>query len=713
MNILQTFDEYILHHSGYRRGNIPLPQIPVRITLQPSADPRINDRTRIQNAIDWVGRQPPQKFTLRDGKTVIQTRGAVLLQAGIYRIQGALILNKSGVVLRGEGNGPSGTVLMAMGQFKHDFIHLNGLLDTSFQGTPEYLARYGGSKLMNPKDPYVIQDEHVTYLADENVPVGTKRVPVKDISNFKVGAEVVVEYRPKSSWIHLLGMDRIPPRPDSPGRTLNWRPHQYTLRYVRKVMAVEKSVPRPRNKRNKVKTRGQATSQKSRRYILDANANQIDRVDPIGIQGLGFIEDTESEYPLVSDRMPINVAAKDEEDMEDDDYDDDDEDDDDDVDDDDDEDEDGEDTSSDNPLWVPGYVTLDIPMVMNMDPKYGHGVVYNFARETPIPSDVGVENLALWSEYDPSNLEDEQHGWFAVMIDNCENCWATDIKATNFVSGIKAASGSKHVTIQDCEILEPISLRREGGRRYMYMVQGQMVLVKRCFATDARHDFMTGAKTPGPNVFVDSEGIRANNDAGPHDRWTTGSLYDNIHSYDFNVRNRGWMGSGQGWAGAFHVVYRCSADIDSKFQSPPRATNWVIDYRGTLGEKSVEFRGDEATFLEPEPKDYGSIPRSLYWSQLVARMGGGNDIAKVVEDYVGVAGKNSYQAPQPRRFMTADEIMASQEAIGVDNAFGQVNREQEKEERNDIVRLEVDITSETDIEEVLNRFEENFLDSIE
>ncbi|KAF9351944.1 hypothetical protein BGX34_000263 [Mortierella sp. NVP85] len=170
--------------------------------------------------------------------------------------------------------------------------------------------------------------------------------------------------------------------------------------------------------------------------------------------------------------------------------------------------------------------------------------------------------MALWSEFDPDTPTDEHHGWFAVMIDHCEKCWVTDIKATNFVSGIKAGPGSKHVTIQDSDILEPISLRSEG-------------LVKRCYATDARHNFMTGAKTPGPNVFVDSEGVRSNNDAGPHDQWTTGTLYDDIHSHDVNVRDRGWMGSGQGWAGAFHVVYRCSADVPVEFQPPPGATNWL------------------------------------------------------------------------------------------------------------------------------------------
>ncbi|KAF9425987.1 hypothetical protein BGZ76_002988 [Entomortierella beljakovae] len=648
--------------------------------LQPSADPRVNDRGRIQNAIDWVGRLPLQRTLLKDGKTVIFTRGTVLLQAGIYRIQGALILNRSGVVLRGEGNGSDGTVLIATGQFKHDFIHLNGLLDSSFQGTPNYLARYGGSKLMSPKDPYVNQDKSVSYVQDRYVTVGSTRLPVKDITNFNVGAEVVVEWRPKPSWVHLLGTDRIPPRPADPDRTMNWDARQYVLRYVRKIMRIERQPsPIQKNKTDQVTAyRNESPTQIYEEAESDKASSADRQLEKLHWQG----NDAKNEVTDSSDEY---------EDYED-------------------EEEEDTDTSPDNPRWVPGYLTLDIPLVMSIDPDYGNGVVYNFQRETQIPTDVGVENLALWSEFDPDNLEDESHGWFAIMIDHCENCWVTDVKTTNFVSGIKAAAGSKHVTIQDCEIHEPISLPTEGGRRYMYMIQGQMVLVKRCFATDARHDFMTGAKTPGPNVFVDSEGIRANNDAGPHDRWATGTLYDNIHSHDFNIRNRGWMGSGQGWAGAFHVVYSCSADVPGEFQSPPMATNWIVNYRGALGTKEIQFKGDEATFLEPEAKDLNSIPRSLYWSQLVARMGGNNATALLTERLVGAQGKNVYPHPSAtRHFTTAVEMLATQRMMESYRAYRQLVKSQQRWESgkvDDKIHFGEKIEANSDIQDILNKFEE-------
>ncbi|KAG0377908.1 hypothetical protein BGX24_005195 [Mortierella sp. AD032] len=709
---------------GYRRGHLPLPTtIPVAFTLQPSIDPRVNDRERIQKAIDWVGRQPFQKVLLPDNKTTIQARGVVLLQAGIYRVQGSLILDQSGVVLRGEGNGPEGTVLVAMGQFKHDFINLNGLQDPSFQSTSEYLQAHVGSRELNPRNPYVVQDDDVAEVADEYIPVGTTRLPVKDVSNFNVGSQVVVERLSWDNWIERLGTDHIPKRPSEPARTMDWDPKQYELRYVRKIKAIEvknskakkssiasvgsrhgKNMATPAANAGGAGAASSQTLQKSDtgsndskqlkqqlrqphehgQQLLQDQMNDARRIGPQAV--LRFVADTNRTglaQPLEAEQDFAEIQVVTQEESQ------------------------SNDSDRSRTNRVPGYLHLDIPLVMNMDPVYGSGSVYNFKRQHHIPSDVGLENLALWSEHDPNNAQDERHAWFAVLVDHCENCWVADVTTRNFVSGIRAAPGSKHVTIQDCQVLDPVSLRSEGGRRYMFMLQGQMGLVKRCFATDARHDFITGAKTAGPNVFVDSEGVRGNNDAGPHDRWTTGTLYDNIHSYGLNVRNRGWMGSGQGWAGAFHVVYQSSADIPSRFQSPPGGTNWVIGFDGYLGEQPIEFEGDDATFLDPESKDIGQIPRSLYWAQLVRRMGNSSEAAGWAERMVGVKGKSRYrdrlEGEGRKSSLTLDEIVLADEAIKSTRRW-ELNEDEEEDGgedveaeerisrlRQDILRMELEI----------------------
>ncbi|KAF9427588.1 hypothetical protein BGZ94_004617 [Podila epigama] len=674
-------------------GHVPLPQVPVMITLQPSADPTVDDRARIQNAIDHVGRQPLRPLLLRDGTTQIQVRGAVLLQAGFYRVSGSLILKNSGVVLRGEGNQANGTILLATGDFQHDFIYLHGLLDPSFQGTPDYLAQHETDKAMRPINKFVVQDE--TQVADEYIPSGTRRVPVKNIANFHVGEEVVIERRAKDTWIKRLGTDHIPPREDNPSRTKNWYPNEFNLRYVRKIESIEQRsrdeaksaaqfaftqgahvfMAKKKNKNKQGKSwkervrghskletakedaeRAQQEAQLQQYAMSPVRMERIDREmeaylgwhpDTLVVPGQQRVElDNNTTTTTTSDHWwtkPVKEDVNDGEQGED-------------------EEEEEEDVGAeDDPNWMPGYLNIDIPLTMNMDPIYGSGVVYHLERETEIPTDVGIENMALWSEHSPTNREDERHAWFAVTIDHCEHCWAADIRTRYFASGINVAQNSRHVTVQDCAIMNPVSLRSEGGRRYMYMLHGQQGLVKRCFAADARHDFITGSKTLGPNVFVDSEGIRANNEAGPHDRWTTGSLYDNVRSAIINVRNRKWMGAGQGWPGVFHVIYRCAAQHIGTFQSPPGGTNWVIGFRSpAVARAGLKFEGDEATVLTPDPSDYGKIPRSLYWSQLVARLGGNEDVARMVESYVGVQGKNKYPAPLTPRMATAEEIQANE-----------------------------------------------------
>ncbi|KAG0289186.1 hypothetical protein BGZ98_003951 [Dissophora globulifera] len=278
---------------------------------------------------------------------------------------------------------------------------------------------------------------------------------------------------------------------------------------------------------------------------------------------------------------------------------------------------------------------LDVPMVMSLDPKYPPARIYELIHKMPTISDVGVENLRLISETDPNNPEDESHGWYAVVMDNTVHGWVADVTTMRFVSGIFAATWSRYVTIQDCSVLDPVSMPSEGGRRYMFNLSGQMGLVKRCFTTKARHDFITLGRVCGPNVFVDSTGVDSNNDSGPHERFAMGVLYDNITCNTINVRQRSWMGSGQGWAGAFHVVYNCTSKGKNCFQDPPGTTNWVIGFRGGLDPKPM-FEAPPTKMIQHQSPVQ---PRSLYWAQLIARANGD---FQWVQRVAGVEAKMQY-----------------------------------------------------------------------
>jgi hypothetical protein len=138
----------------------------------------------------------------------------------------------------------------------------------------------------------------------------------------------------------------------------------------------------------------------------------------------------------------------------------------------------------------------------------------------------------------------------------------------------------------------------------------------RSLARSGRHDFVTGANAPGPNVFLDSTGVQSHSELGPHHRWATGTLFDRIRHESvggdevIGVYNRGNSGTGHGWSGAYHVFWNCVGDTHH-VASPPHARNWSIgcQARRRLGDGEFESFGEPVS------------PPSLYLQQLRDRLG--------------------------------------------------------------------------------------------
>ncbi|KAG0300487.1 hypothetical protein BGZ97_003203 [Linnemannia gamsii] len=495
---------------GYREGHVRIPVVPVSVIVEPSNNDTVDDTARIQSAIDQVSAQPLEPIG-EDGAAV---RGAVLLKAGIYRVAGALIIHTSGVVLRGEGQDESGTIVVATSAIQRDFILVNGMLNSDM-GTVEKQQALAKTKEMMPTNGYKSSKKPTTTtMTGVYVPVGETHIPVESIEGFSVGERIVIERPGSDEWINDIGMDNLPPRPDS-AASVQWKKETFTFKFERTILGIDD---------------------------------------------------------------------------------------------------------------VTSALIIDIPMVMSLDPKYPPAKVYELIYRSPMISDVGVENMRLLSECDPVNSEDESHGWYAVVMDNTLHGWVADVTTMHFVSGIFASTWSRYVTIQDCSVLYPVSKPTEGGRRYQFCLNGQMGLVKRCFTNNARHDFITLARCCG---------VDANNDTGPHERWAMGTLYDNITCNTINIRQRLWKGSGQGWSGAYQVVYSCTAHSQkSCFQDAPGATNWIIGFKGGQT-KQPEF---EAQSTQMMAANATVEPRSLYWAQLVARVGD----AQLVENRVGETGRKSY-----------------------------------------------------------------------
>lgn len=254
------------------------------------------------------------------------------------------------------------------------------------------------------------------------------------------------------------------------------------------------------------------------------------------------------------------------------------------------------------------------PIVMAIDEKYGGGFVYK-SQFTGRIKNVGIEDILFKSEF--TSDTDEDHAWTAVELSRVMHSWVRNITAKHFgYAAVSIDYTAKHISVVKCSSLEPKSLVT-GSRRYSFNCNGQLNLFDECFASEGRHDYVLGSRVCGPNVFVNSSAEKASNDIGPHHRWATGALFDNITTnHSINVQDRSYMGSGHGWAGANMVFWNCKAN-SSVTQSPwSSAKNYNIGFIGNKDAGAFPSRPDgewEGLNLS------GLNPQSLYVAQLEDR----------------------------------------------------------------------------------------------
>lgn len=171
---------------GYRAGREAIPTVPVRVTVGPVDG---DDRASLQAAIDQVSALP------RDASGF---RGAVLLRAGEYQLDGTLTIGASGVVLRGAGDSETGTRLRATAPRQYTLLKIAG------SGTASTIS--GTTR----------------GIVDKYVPVGSRSFTVDGTDGLAVGSKVRV-FRPSTQpWLDALGMNQLK-NPWKPGsRDILW-----------------------------------------------------------------------------------------------------------------------------------------------------------------------------------------------------------------------------------------------------------------------------------------------------------------------------------------------------------------------------------------------------------------------------------------------------------------------------------------------------------
>ena len=192
--------------AGYGGGGVKLPDVPVAAEVRPQASG--DDGARIQAAIDEVSRRTPDARGFR---------GAVLLRRGVYRVEGALALRASGVVLRGEGAGENGTVILATGKKQRTLIEV------------------GATRVARKETPGTRRG-----VTDAYVPWSAQAFSIESTDGLKVGDRVIVHRPSTAEWIREIGMDRIKNRPGAKeGDTKQWTAGGFDLELERTIVAIE------------------------------------------------------------------------------------------------------------------------------------------------------------------------------------------------------------------------------------------------------------------------------------------------------------------------------------------------------------------------------------------------------------------------------------------------------------------------------------------
>ncbi len=156
-----------------------------------------DSHARIQAALDAIAAMEPDA----DG-----IRGALLLKRGTYYVNGTLTLH-DGVVLRGEGQGEEGTILI-----------FNNPMGVGIQGRP---AGESGQ----PSG-----DAFESRIADAYVPAGSTQLTLEDAGGFSVGDEIRVMKRVNENWTQTLDMKQY-----------GWRAAAYArqLMHFREIPRIE------------------------------------------------------------------------------------------------------------------------------------------------------------------------------------------------------------------------------------------------------------------------------------------------------------------------------------------------------------------------------------------------------------------------------------------------------------------------------------------
>ena len=189
---------------GYKNGEEALPNVAVVRQISPVAG---DNTAHIQAAIDEV-----EALSLNANGH----RGTLLLSPGEYSVSGELIINSSGVVLRGSGDGEDAalnTIIIGAGNIPDE--------RTLIRIGTNNKSGFGGQVAGTRQD-----------IVSPYIPAGSRTIEVADASVYNIGDNIIIKHPSTAAWIEAVDNGGV-------GTDAPWEPNTINLVFNRHITSIE------------------------------------------------------------------------------------------------------------------------------------------------------------------------------------------------------------------------------------------------------------------------------------------------------------------------------------------------------------------------------------------------------------------------------------------------------------------------------------------
>ena len=269
-------------------------------------------------------------------------------------------------------------------------------------------------------------------------------------------------------------------------------------------------------------------------------------------------------------------------------------------------------------------VMLEVPLTDSFDSQFYNADQPTVTRVaiTGQTAQTGVENLRIVAPN--RSIDYHQDARFdGIEMDNVIDSWLQGLAFVDITNSVKIDHNAERLTVLHVDVQQDATVTSH-AQPFDFSVAGSQILLDRCSGRGNRVTYVgTQSRSEGPVVVLHCRFTGGGHIEG-HQRWSTGLLVDgcDVAGGNINLRNRGIMGSGHGWANGWSVLWNDEADA-FLVQNPPGAMNWAIGGQGIQAGAPMPGSSDETPLPRGviESVDQHVEPKSLYLAQLRERKG--------------------------------------------------------------------------------------------